>query len=100
MAGINNSRMKMAQGIKKQPIKKGTIKRLLNLVERFSMKERVVLLILVVGLVWAIYWLQYRNTIITIIGLFIVLVIFGAVLTLFIIDHNFEVVDIIKVILV
>lgn len=35
---------------------------------------------------------------IDIIGLFIVLVIFGAVLTLFIIDHNFEVVDIIKVI--
>ena len=33
-----------------------------------------------------------------IIGLFIVLVIFAAVLTLFIIDHNFEVVDIIKVI--
>ncbi|MBE6141795.1 MAG: energy-coupling factor transporter transmembrane protein EcfT [Erysipelotrichaceae bacterium] len=35
---------------------------------------------------------------IDIIGLFIVLVIFGAVLTLFIIDHNFEVVDIINVI--
>lgn len=35
---------------------------------------------------------------IDIIGLFIVLVIFAAVLTLFIIDHNFEVVDIIKVI--
>lgn len=35
---------------------------------------------------------------IDIIGLFIVLVIFGAVLALFIIDHNFEVVDIIKII--
>jgi len=35
---------------------------------------------------------------IDIIGLFIVLVIFAAVLTLFIIDHNFEVVDIIKII--
>ena len=35
---------------------------------------------------------------IDIIGLFIVLVIFAAVLTLFIIDHNFEMVDIIKVI--
>lgn len=39
------------------------------------MKERVVLFILVVGLVWAIYWLQYRNTIITIIGLLSLIVV-------------------------
>ena len=37
------------------------------------MKERVVLFILVAGLIWAVYWLQYRNTIITIIGLLVLI---------------------------
>ena len=64
MAGINNSRMKMAQGIKKQPIKKGTIKRLLKYIFKYKVTLSIVIICIIINSVAEVYGQLFLKTLI------------------------------------